>query len=206
VSRSTRWAASLAVAVDVVWWLSLAVAGLAGALLIVVAAHVVRGGALKLDVYFQLPSSAYHISSDQLAGSAGHFAVTDGQLAFARPKLAFVLVSAVVLALTAGWWLFVLHQLRRLLAELRDGETFARQNAVRLRRIGIAVVGFEIARALVIWSGGLYLEHALVARGLAIRAHFGLDLPMILLGIVLLALAAAFAVGSELAEDQALTV
>lgn len=206
MSRSRRWAVWLAVAVEVVWWLSLGAVGLAAGLLIVIGAHLLRGGALKVAFYFQLPSSAYHISSNQLGGSAGHVAVSTGQLGFAHPRLGFVLVSAGVLALTAGWWLFVLHQLRRLLAELRRGETFARQNAMRLRRVGFAVVAFELARALVIWGGGLYLEHTLVARGMTVRSHFGLDLPLILLGVLLLALAAAFSVGSELAEERALTV
>jgi hypothetical protein len=148
VSRSRRWATSLAVAVDVVWWLSLAAVGLVAGLLIGVAAHLVRGGALKLEFYFQLPSSAYQVSSDQLGGFPGHVGVSSGQLGFSHPRLAFVLVSAGVLALTATWWLYVLHQLRRLLAELRRGDTFARQNAIRLRRIGVAVVAFELARTL----------------------------------------------------------
>jgi hypothetical protein len=41
---------------------------------------------------------------------------------------------------------------------------------------------------------------------MSLQSHLGLDVPVILLGLMLLALAAAFRVGSELAEDQALTV
>jgi hypothetical protein len=58
----------------------------------------------------------------------------------------------------------------------------------------------------VIWGGGLYLEHTVTARGMTVRSHFGLDVPVILLGVLLVAVAAAFSVGSELAEERALTV
>lgn len=206
MTRSSRWAAAVAVAVDVVWCLSLAAVVLAAVLVVVVAVHAAPGGVLKLDFYFHLPSSAYRISSGQLSDSAAQVGVSGGQLGFAHPRLSFVLVSSTVLAVAAAWWLFILYQLRRLLAALRAGETFARQNAVLMRRIGLAVVAFELARGVVVWAGGLYLEHVVVARGVSLRSHFGLDVPVILLGLLLLALAAAFGVGSELAEEQALTV
>ncbi len=206
MSRSERWTRRLHVAVDVAWWLSIAVAIVVAALLVVVALHAARGGALTLDFYFQLPATAYHISSGRLGESAARVGVSGGPLGFARPRPSFVLVAAAVLAVTAVWWLFVLQQLRRLLAALGQGDTFGHQNAIRLRRIGIAVVIFELARGLVIWVGGLYLEGTLVARGVRVRSHFGLDLPVILLGLLLLALSAAFTVGSELTEEQALTV
>lgn len=206
MTRSSRWAAAVAVAVDVLWCLSLAAVVLAAVLVVVVAVHAAPGGVLKLDFYFHLPSSAYRISSGQLSDSAAQVGVSGGQLGFAHPRLSFVLVSSTVLAVAAAWWLFILYQLRRLLAALRAGETFARQNAVLMRRIGLAVVAFELARGVVVWAGGLYLEHVVVARGVSLRSHFGLDVPVILLGLLLLALAAAFGVGSELAEEQALTV
>ncbi len=206
MSRSKRWARALAVAVGVVWWLSISVAIAVAALLVVIALHAMRGSALTLDFYFQLPPTAYHISSGRLGGSAAPLGVSAGQLAFGRPRFSFVLVAAAILAVTAGWWLFVLYQLRQLLTALGKGETFARENAIRLRRIGIAVLVFELARAMVIWLGGLYLQHTLVARGVSVRSHFVLDIPLILLGVLLLALAAAFTVGSELADEQALTV
>lgn len=200
------WTRVLTLAVVVVWWLSIAAVVIAAALLIAVAAHAVRGGALGLDFYFQLPSSAYHVSSSRLGGSAGQIAVSSGQLSFADPRASFVLVGSIVLAMAAAWWLFILHQLRRLLFSLHEGQTFAHQNALRLRRIGFAVIGFELLHSVAVWGGGLYLRHILVARGVGLRAHFGVNVSMILVGLVILVLAAAFRVGSELADEQALTV
>ena len=100
----------------------------------------------------------------------------------------------------------ILHQLRQLLASLDQGRPFARENSVRLTRIGWGVIGFELTHAVCVWLGTLYLKHVLVVRGLSVRAHFGVDVTVVLLGLLLLTLAAAFRVGSELAEEQALTV
>ncbi len=204
--RSRGWEGGLSLAVDIVWWLSVAAAGVGAALLVVVGTHVAGGGALKLDFYFQLPASAYRISSARLGASAATVGISGGQLSFASPRLSFVLVSAAGLAVVAGGWLFSLHQLRRLLAALRAGETFDGQNAIRLRRIGLAVIVFELGHAVAVWGGGLYLRHVLVARGLSVLPHFGVDIPVLLLGLLLIALAGAFRVGAELADEQALTV
>jgi hypothetical protein len=57
-----------------------------------------------------------------------------------------------------------------------------------------------------VWAGTVYLKHALVVRGLRLRSHFGVDIPVLLLGLLMLTLAAAFGVGTELTEEQALTV
>jgi hypothetical protein len=160
----------------------------------------------RIGVYFRLPLSPYHISAGALSSSAGRIAVSSGQLSFARPRASFVLAGSIGLAVASAWWLFILHQLRRVLASLHEGEMFARHNALRLRRIAWGVIGFELTHSIAVWSGGAYLKHIVVARGVTLRSHFGVNLPVILLGLVLLALATVFRAGSELADEQALTV
>jgi len=206
VVRSKSWTDAAAVAFGVIWWVSLAAVVVVVGLLVLIGTHAAGGGALKLDSFFELPSAAYRISGHGLSSSPATLGVSSGALSFTRPRPGFVLACAVVLAVAAGAWLYILHQLRGLLAALATGATFASENEVRLRRIGLAVIAFDLGHALAVWAGGLYLEHALVARGVTIRAHFAVNVTVILLGLLLLALAAAFRVGAELAEDQALTV
>lgn len=206
MARSYDWTRALTGVVEVVWWSSIVAVVIAAALLIAVAGHLVSGGALKLDFYFQLPASAYRVSSGQLSRSAAQIGLSSSQLSFTHPRAAFVLVGSIVLGVAAAWWLFILHQLRRLLVSLREGQTFARRNVVRLRRIGSGVIGFALAHSVAAWAGALYLEHTVVARGISLRAHFSVNVPVILLGLLILAIAAAFRIGSQLAEEQALTV
>lgn len=203
---SNRWAQVTTAAIGIVWWLSLVALVAAVGMLVVVATHAAGGGALKLDSFFEVPPVAYRISGHQLSSSAATLGLSTAPLSFSRPRPAFVLVCAVVLAVAAGAWLYILHQLRGLLAALRGGATFASQNEFRLRRIGVAVIAFALGHALAVWVGGVYLEHTLIARGVSMRSHFAVNVTVILLGLLLLTLAAAFRIGSELAEDQALTV
>ena len=204
--RFKSWTRAVTAGIEVVWWVSVAAVVAGCGLLILVATHAAGGGALKLDSFFHLPSAAYRISAHTLSRSPATLGLSASSLSFARPRPGFVLVCSVVLAAAAGAWLYIVHQLRALLAALRAGATFASQNELRVRRIGVAVIAFELGHALAVWAAGVYLEHALVARGVVLRSHFSVNVTVILLGMLLLALAAAFRVGSELAEDQALTV
>ncbi len=206
MTRSMRWAQAAMVALEIIWWLSLAAVVTGAGLLVLVATRATGGGSLTLEAFFVLPSSAYRISGHGLSSSAATFGLSSGSLSFAHPRPGFVGVSALILGVAAAAWLYILHELRRLLVALRAGATFAAHNELRLRRIGIAVIAFAVGHALAVWAGGLYLEHALRARGVRLRSHFSLSPTVILLGLLLLVLAAAFRVGSELAEDQALTV
>lgn len=135
----------MTLAVEIVWWLSVAVVAVAAVLLVFVATHRVGGGAVKLALYFQLPARAYHVGAGQLAGEPGRIGLSDGQVAFAHPRLLFVLFAGLVMAVAAAAWLFIVGQLRGLLAALRAGEPFARENELRLRRIGVAVIGASLA-------------------------------------------------------------
>lgn len=197
---------TLKLIVDVVWWLSLVVIVLGGALVVLVATHAIRASVLSVEVYFQPHGTDYRLLARALGYSTAQIRDASGQLSFARPRTPFVLVGAAVLAVFAGWWLVIVDQLRRLLRSMRNRATFAPDHAARLRRIGAAVIGFALVRSVVVWGGSLYLQHTVAARGLSVRSHFGLDVPVILLGLLLLVLAAAFRLGAELQQDHDLTV
>ncbi len=201
-----RSLSTLTLIIDVVWWLSLVAIVLGGALVVLVATHAIRASVLSFEFYFQPRGADYRVLTRSLGGSAAQIRDASGQLSFARPPMPFVLAGAAVLAVAAGWWLVIVDQLRRLLRSVRAGATFAPDNAARLQRIGAAVIGFVLLRSVVVWGGSLYLQHMVAARGLSVRSHFGLDVPVILLGLLLLVLAAAFRVGAELQEDHDLTI
>lgn len=204
--RSRGWAGAATVGIGVIWWLSLAAVVVGGGLLVLIATHTTGGGALKLDAFFDLPPAAYRVAGVSLSSSTATLGLSTSSLSFAHPRPGFVLVCALVLSAASAAWLYILYQLRGLLAALRGGAAFASENELRLRRIGVAVIAFDVGHGLAVWIGGLYLEHTLVARGVHLRSHFAVDVTVILLGLVLLALAAAFRLGAELAQDQALTV
>lgn len=191
--------------VEVLWWLSIAVVVILAALIVLLATHITHAGSLSVTAFFGLDRGAYHVSAAGL-GATAQIGRASGQISFTRPGTDFVLAGAALLAVAAAGWLVVLALLRGLLGDLRAGALFARANRNRVQRIGLAVLAFELMRALVVWGASLYLVDHVRVRGLTLHAHFGLNVPVLLVGLVLLVLAAAFGAGEELQEDRDLTI
>ena len=196
----------LKLVLDGVWWLSIAAIVLVGALMVLLTAHAIHSGAISVGSYLQLQPGTYQLTAHQLGGSSAEIRNVSAALAFPRPRPAFVLVAGVILAVAGAWLLTVLHQLRQLVGSAQKGEMFAPANARRIQRIGIAVIGFELVRSVAEWTGSLYLKDNVSARGLSLRSHLALNIPVLLVGLLLLVLAAAFRLGTQLQEDHNLTV
>jgi Protein of unknown function (DUF2975) len=196
----------LKLALDGVWWLSIAAVALVGALMVLLGAHAIHSGAISVRSYLQLQPSTYKLTANQLGRSSVELRNVSAALAFARPRAAFVLVASAILAVAGAWLLTVLHQLRQLVGSAQKGEVFAPANAVRIQRIGIAVIVFELVRSVAEWAGSLYLKDNVSARGLRLSSHWSLNIPVLLVGLLLLVLAAAFRLGTQLQEDHDLTV
>jgi Protein of unknown function (DUF2975) len=196
----------LKLVLDGVWWLSIAAIALVGTLMVLLAAHAIHSGAISVVSYLQLQPGTYKLTANQLGGSSAEIRNVSAALAFTRPRAAFVLVAGAILAVAGAWLLTVLHQLRQLVGSAQKGEMFAPANAGRIQRIGIAVIGFELVRSVAEWSGSLYLKDNVIARGLRLRSHLALNIPVLLVGLLLLVLAAAFRLGTRLQEDHDLTV
>jgi hypothetical protein len=102
--------------------------------------------------------------------------------------------------------LWVLAQLRGVFRTLRDGRPFVAANAIRIRRIGYAVIAAEIVRAILAYEGMRYAMTHFSATGVRFEARWDLDLYTILYGLIILILAEVFREGTSLADEQSLTV
>ncbi|MFZ0088483.1 MAG: DUF2975 domain-containing protein [Solirubrobacteraceae bacterium] len=206
LTREKRSLSVLKLVLDGVWWLSIAAIALVGALLVLLVAHAIHSGAISVGSYLQLQPSTYQLTAHQLGGSSAEIRNVSAALAFRRPRAAFVLVGGAILAVAGAWLLTVLHQLRQLVGSAQKGEMFAPANAGRIQRIGIAVIGFELVRSVAEWAGSMYLKDNVSARGLSLRSHLAVNIPVLLVGLLLLVLAAAFRLGTQLQIDHDLTI
>jgi hypothetical protein len=124
------------------------------------------------------------------------------------------LVGASVLfaLLSAGIFLWTLHQLRVLLRTVSRGQPFNPDNPVRIRRIGWMVIVYGLVSSL-----GGFVENAaqLSAVSAAVKqtfpgafVGFSLDfnLATFIIGLIILAIAQAFEAGVRLQHEQDLTV
>jgi Protein of unknown function (DUF2975) len=161
--------------------------------------------ALGVDVWFNPTPHAWVLDGDgQRAARIVHGigAVRFQQLPW--PDLTVLLATSMLRLLL---WLPVLYQLRRLLGALSVGRPFALENADRLRKLGWALILVELTLAALRMAEGLYVAWQFDRPGLELWP-FRLDVPItgLFVGAVLLVAAEAFRRGTQLEEDQALTV
>ena len=121
-----------------------------------------------------------------------------------RPSFYAGLVFAMVLL---GLLLFVVRELRRVFATLRDSDPFVPQNATRIRNVGLCIIAGELlTHGFHFWSYFLYVVGRVSVVGVRLGPRFEPSLIALFAGLALLAVAAVFRVGARLREEQSLTV
>ena len=117
-----------------------------------------------------------------------------------------LVLAWLALAGSAALVLLFLHHLRRLFQRVRQGAPFDAGNAARLRWLGILLVVAAVWKgATDIWMS-LAISRMLEGGGDRLGTGADLNLPVILVGLVLIALAEIFRRGAALEEEQALVV
>ena len=104
------------------------------------------------------------------------------------------------------WFLWPLTQVRRVFRTLREGKPFAEANAPRLRQVGIAVIVLELARAGAVLFESYYASTHFAADGIRFVATPDFHAAAIFYGLLILVVAEVFRQGTQLYEEQSLTV
>ncbi len=114
------------------------------------------------------------------------------------PNLGLLIGIAVVL--------YVLLLLRRMLSSVLAGDPFVAANATRMRIMGIILVAVGALGPVAEHLAARRLLRLVPVRGVELTAPFDLRLDVILVGLLLLVLAAVFGYGSELERERSLTI
>lgn len=89
---------------------------------------------------------------------------------------------------------------------LAEGVVFAPENTSRIRGIGVAI----LVLAAVQWAGGIaagrFIAQQVHLAGVEVAARLGPDLTTIFFGLLVIVLAEAFRLGTQLQEEQDLTI
>jgi Protein of unknown function (DUF2975) len=129
-----------------------------------------------------------------------------GTLRFPPRWGAFFVANLVLAVCSFGLALWILGLLRSLIGALRAGQPFVAANARRVRLIGWAVIIGEIVRAAVVYFENRYAMTHFAAEGLQFTAQPDISIFAIVHGLIILAVAEVFRVGTRLDEDQSLTI
>jgi len=115
--------------------------------------------------------------------------------------------------LGTGLGLIVLHQLRKFLSSLKTGYPFIKDNARRIKIIGVAIVGQQLI--IMVWNLGIsrYLSKAITVPLMKVNMYWESISEMlmqsfgdIILGLIVIAIAEIFRLGAKLSEESELTV
>ena len=163
---------------------------------------------LSLPVAFQAQPLALHVSAvgavsgrARLDAIAGH-----ANLAFAPPGRLFVAATFVGLIVGLGLGLWLIQQLRSVFDSARRGQPFIAANAIRIRHMAYVIFAAEGARAFGEFAWNRYALTHFALDGWRFDSLPNLHLSSILAGLVVLALSEVFRAGTQLDEDQSLTV
>jgi hypothetical protein len=216
--RAPRAVASgLAALFTVLWWWVLIASCLVGILVLTSGLNVGvqigpngepnfvagRGAQMVLPVAFELDAAAAQVRSVDRRNS-GAVEQAHGLLRLAAPDRSWIAMAAAAAVMALVLW--ILAELAALCRSVRDGQPFAPHNAGRIRRLALALVLAEVARASIVYTAHAYVAAHFVADHLRFTASPHIDALAIVSALILLVLAEVFRTGTRLDEDQSLTV
>jgi hypothetical protein len=162
---------------------------------------------IDIPVSFTVDSRALLVSAPALGVERAHIHNVRGSLIFPSPASAPLITPALIAGvIMLGVALWALGQLRAVFRTVRDGRPFVQANAIRIRRIGFVVIIGELARAAVVFTLNSYAMTHFSATGLQFDAPPDLHVFTIVHGLIILAIAQVFRAGTQLYEDQSLTI
>ena len=168
--------------------------------------HQGHGSAIDIPVSFDVDTAVIPVRAPALGVEAAEIQHVRGSMSFPPPSRASVAVPLSLVTVMLALVLWVLSQLRALFRTLRDGRPFVPDNALRIRRIGYAVMLAELARAVLVFSANSYAMTYFSASGLRFDARPDVSALALVHGLIIIAIAEVFRAGTRLDEDQSLTI
>ena len=129
-----------------------------------------------------------------------------GSLEIPNATKPIIAVNAMILIFTLAFTLFVLGELRAVLWTLVHANPFVPENATRIRRVALAVIVGELARAAIVYAENYYAMTHIAIAGLQFDAWPRVRFTTIGYGLIILVIAEVFRAGTRLDEEQSLTI
>ena len=209
-TRNSSVSSLLVVVLNLAWYLvALALAATLCIVLITLWAPWIpfqRSAEIDIPVSFGLETQTLRVSAPAVGVEAAKIEHARGSMSYRPPSKAAVVMPLSLVALMLGLVLWVIGQLRAVLRTLRDRRPFAPENAVRIRRVGYAVIVGELARMALVFGANSYAMTHFSATGVRFDARPDFNLLALVHGLIIVAIAEVFRAGTRLDEDQSLTI
>jgi hypothetical protein len=161
---------------------------------------------LSIPVSLHVKGDTHRVTAPSLGIDNAQLHKLRGSLTFPPRKGPLFVANLLILFGSLSVTLWVIGQLRGFFRTLRDRKPFVPANALRLRRIGWAVILGELARATIVFFESYYAMTHFTVAGLAFDARPELNVFAIVDGLIILVIAEVFREGTRLDEEHSLTI
>ncbi len=167
-----------------------------------------------LPVHFAVPSPVADPNVDIDTGDSPQnifIPVADGMISFTSSDVKFQIISMLGMFLASAVVFFIIFQLRKIVALVRDGKPFMSENLLRIRKIALAILAYSILDGLYcfitssIVRDEFYMNLYLPSVNIVPIWEF-FDSNLILLVLIILVIEESFRIGLHLQEDKDLTI
>jgi hypothetical protein len=157
-------------------------------------------------VRFELDSSHHQIHTPTLGIDNIVIEEVSGFLTAQSTSRGLIAVEMLLLVIVFGSGWITVNNLWRMMHAVTKGTPFVRENARRLRDIGLVFMAAEVLCSITMFFVQNWMAANFTLDNIRLKTSFYMDWSSIIFGLVTLVFAEIFRRGTTLEEDQSLTV
>jgi hypothetical protein len=146
------------------------------------------------------------LSSSDIQNNAVYLSHGEGRLHIENYQNNFIYLRLLSAFLYTLIYIIIIYLLRKIFFSLKTGLFFVKQNGIYIRKIAFAVLGITLIPAILNLFINIYVKKTLIIEGIIFKAQFEFDYGTAFLALLIFVIAEVFIRGTELKEDQALTI
>jgi hypothetical protein len=130
----------------------------------------------------------------------------EGRLHIKNEEHNFIYLRLLSAFLDTLIYIIIIYFLRKIFFSLKTGAFFVKQNGIYLKKMAYAVLGITLIPAILNLFINIYVKKTLHIEGIVFKAQFEFDYGTVFLALLIFVIAEVFIRGTELKEDQDLTI
>ena len=150
-----------------------------------------------------IPSSAFDNDNQE---SDIYLTNGEGRIHIENEEYNFIYFRLLNAFIDTLFYIFIIFLLRKIFFSLKTGEFFVKQNGIYIKKMAYGVLGISIIPAFINYLINVYIKQTLIIEGIAFKAQFEFDYGTVFLALLIFVIAQVFIRGTELKEDQDLTI
>ena len=130
----------------------------------------------------------------------------EGRLHIENAEYNFIYFRLIIAFIDTFFYILIVFLLRKIFSSLKTGEFFVKQNGIYIKNIAFTVLGLTLIPAFLNYLINIYIKQSLSIEGILFKAQFEFDYGTVFLALLIFVIAEVFIKGTELKEDQDLTI